>query len=64
MSEFIDCDINDGGARDGFFYYVYPVAHNIDSISSSTSGERIVYRRSAPLEFTDGHIVFKLVEDD
>lgn len=63
MSEFIDCDmiICEGGACDGI---VYPVAHNIDSISFSTSGEKIVYRRSAPLEFTDGHIVFRLVEDD
>lgn len=63
MSEFIDCDeiICEGGACDGL---VYPVAHDINSISFTTSGEMITYRRTSPLEFTNGHIVFRLVEDD
>lgn len=63
MSEFIDCDmiICEGGACNGI---VYPVAHNIDRIEFNTSGELIAYRRTAPLEFTGEHIVFKLVEDE
>jgi len=62
MSEFTDCDevILEGGANDGV---VVPIARGVNMIQFHIAGGGLIeYRRAAPMQFSNGHIVFRVVK--